>query len=141
MTPSGSQASTVPHWTQRTSTVNGFSKRAMSWAMGKQLLVPTRSLRAYGITDTEKRIANTLKFYGGLKVDVANVVWPGGTIDPWSALGFTNTTKPVNPHSDVVYIEGTAHCADMYSRAKNRAPAWALDRIEANVDSFLRGKC
>ncbi|CAK4208906.1 unnamed protein product [Aphanomyces euteiches] len=97
--------------------------------------------RAYGITDTEKRIANTLKFYGGLKVDVANVVWPGGTIDPWSALGFTNTTKPVNPHSDVVYIEGTAHCADMYSRAKNRAPAWALDRIEANVDSFLRGKC
>ncbi|KAG9403440.1 Thymus-specific serine protease [Aphanomyces cochlioides] len=94
----------------------------------------------FGITDTETRVANTLKFYGGLKVDVADVVWPGGTVDPWSALGFTNTTTPVNPQSDVVYIEGTAHCADMYSRADNLAPAWALDRIEANVKNYLSKK-
>ncbi|KAH9102796.1 hypothetical protein AeMF1_020710 [Aphanomyces euteiches] len=97
--------------------------------------------RAYGITDTEARVANTLKFYGGLKVDVANVVWPGGTVDPWSALGFTNTTKPVNPHSDVVYIEGTSHCAAMFARSTKKAPLWALDRIEVNVDNFLRGQC
>ncbi|CAK4636257.1 unnamed protein product [Aphanomyces euteiches] len=94
----------------------------------------------YGITDTEIRVAKTLKFYGGLKVNAADVLWPGGTIDPWSALGFTNTTKPVNPLSDVLYIEGTAHCADVYSRAKNRAPAWALDRVEAKVDYFLHKK-
>ncbi|CAK4635011.1 unnamed protein product [Aphanomyces euteiches] len=78
--------------------------------------------QGYDITDTEARVANALKFYGGLQVDVADVVWPGGTIDPWSALGFTNTTTPVNPRSDVVYIEGTAHCADMFSRATNQAP-------------------
>ncbi|KAH9082805.1 hypothetical protein LEN26_021101 [Aphanomyces euteiches] len=99
-----------------------------------------RSLRAFGITDTEKRVAKTLKFYGGLKVNVGDVVWPGGTIDPWSGLSFTNTTKPVNCHSDVVYMEGTAHCADMYSRADDLAPAWALDRIEANVKNFLSKK-
>ncbi|CAK4623222.1 unnamed protein product [Aphanomyces euteiches] len=96
--------------------------------------------RAFGITDTEKRVAKTLKFYGGLKVNVGDVVWPGGTIDPWSGLSFTNTTKPVNCHSDVVYMEGTAHCADMYSRADDLAPAWALDRIEANVKNFLSKK-
>ncbi|CAK4647423.1 unnamed protein product [Aphanomyces euteiches] len=96
--------------------------------------------RAFGITDTEKRVAKTLKFYGGLKVNVGDVVWPGGTIDPWCGLSFTNTTKPVNRHSDVVYMEGTAHCADMYSRADDLAPAWALDRIEANVKNFLSKK-
>ncbi|KAH9126381.1 hypothetical protein AeMF1_003195 [Aphanomyces euteiches] len=96
--------------------------------------------RAFGITDTEKRVAKTLKFYGGLKVNVGDVVWPRGTIDPWSGLSFTNTTKPVNCHSDVVYMEGTAHCADMYSRADDLAPAWALNRIEANVKNFLSKK-
>ncbi|KAF0692458.1 Aste57867_16469 [Aphanomyces stellatus] len=93
--------------------------------------------RVYGITDTDARAAATRQSYGALKINSDNTVWPNGNIDPWHALSFDNTIKPVNPTSDVVFIEGTAHCADMYSRASNIVPSSALDRIEKNVVKFL----
>ncbi|CAK4599218.1 unnamed protein product [Aphanomyces euteiches] len=95
----------------------------------------------YNITNTEDRAAATRKTYGSLQIDVANVVWPTGTIDPWSALALSNSSKPVNPRSEVVDIPGTAHCCDMFHSRYNFAPQWAHDRIEAAVVSYLHDKC
>ncbi|CAK4679810.1 unnamed protein product [Aphanomyces euteiches] len=123
--------------------ISGINSTALDTEnIDRQWFFQTCNELGYGQTTTGSNSIFGVLEYANLNAIYYEMckLWPGGTIDPWSALGFTNTTKPVNSHSDVVYIEGTAHCADMYSRAKNRAPAWALDRIEANVDSFLRGK-
>ncbi|CAO1329149.1 unnamed protein product [Diamesa hyperborea] len=50
--------------------------------------------------------------YGALKPTTTNVLYVHGSIDPWHALGLTETsfTQP----QPTIYIEGTAHCANMY---------------------------
>ncbi|KAF0692398.1 Aste57867_16523 [Aphanomyces stellatus] len=94
--------------------------------------------RVYGITDTEDRVQASLDDFGGLSINVENVVWPNGNIDPWSTLSFNNDTRvPDNDNSDAFLIDGTAHCADMYNRKLNRAPEWVHTRIENNVVKFL----
>lgn len=54
------------------------------------------------------RRTNTL--YGALKLRLERVVFPNGSIDPWHALGITTN----GTGNAAVYIQGTAHCADMY---------------------------
>merc|ERR1712137_649515 len=55
-------------------------------------------------------------------------------------MGFTNTTVPPNPESQVVYIEGTAHCGDMYSTRPTDSPElqWAHVRIAEAVEQYLQ---
>lgn len=50
--------------------------------------------------------------YGALKPTTTNVLYVHGSIDPWHALGLTETsfTQP----QPTIYIEGTAHCSNMY---------------------------
>jgi hypothetical protein len=43
-----------------------------------------------------------------------------GTIDPWHALGVTNSTPPMAQASEHnLYILGTAHCNDLYAPASS----------------------
>ncbi|KAF0694116.1 Aste57867_14983 [Aphanomyces stellatus] len=97
----------------------------------------------FGIKDGDARAAATIKTYGGLKIDVENVVFSSGTIDPWTGLSLTNATGTVNAKSQVIDIEGTSHCRDMDSREPTDSGhlVWAHQRIEAAVDGFLRNKC
>ncbi|KDO19209.1 hypothetical protein SPRG_15652 [Saprolegnia parasitica CBS 223.65] len=94
----------------------------------------------YGITDPDARIAAKKATFHGLDIDVENVIFPSGTIDPWSALAPTNSTQLKNPKSKVVYIEGTSHCADMSSpRATDSGHmVWAHQQVEAAVASYLQ---
>ncbi|XP_030372070.1 putative serine protease F56F10.1 [Scaptodrosophila lebanonensis] len=59
----------------------------------------------------EQVVAQTNKYYGALKPDTTNVLYVHGSIDPWHALGLTASKNPKTP---TIYIEGTAHCANMY---------------------------
>ncbi|KAF2906004.1 hypothetical protein ILUMI_00171 [Ignelater luminosus] len=56
------------------------------------------------------QVDNTNRYYGGLDINVTNVVFVHGSIDPWHALGLTKTR---NPKAPVIYIKGTSHCEDM----------------------------
>lgn len=56
-------------------------------------------------------INKTNKFYLGLKPNTTNVIYVHGSIDPWHALGITASDDSKLP---TIYIEGTAHCANMY---------------------------
>lgn len=50
------------------------------------------------------------RYYGGLKLPGSKIALPNGSIDPWHAMGITNIT---GTQADVIYIDGTAHIADM----------------------------
>lgn len=70
----------------------------------------------------------TNSYYGGLGIDTTYVVFPSGSLDPWSALSIIDDTPLVEnlrlPYSidTAVYIDGTAHCADMKGRSVNILP-------------------
>lgn len=49
--------------------------------------------------------------YGGYGIKISKVVFPNGSIDPWHALGIV---KDLSPDATAIYIDGTAHCANMY---------------------------
>ncbi|XP_073843072.1 putative serine protease F56F10.1 [Musca autumnalis] len=64
-------------------------------------------------------ISSTNAYYGGLKPTTTNVLYVHGSIDPWHALGLI---KPINKNTPTIYIEGTAHCANMYEPIKTDPP-------------------
>ncbi|XP_037042971.1 putative serine protease K12H4.7 [Bradysia coprophila] len=67
--------------------------------------------------------------YGALDAETTNVIYIHGSIDPWHALGLT---KAVNSQMPVIYINGTAHCANMYDPADNDLPQLKAARVEIN---------
>lgn len=57
----------------------------------------------YGIHLLERSVARTNTFYGAKDIEVSNVVFVHGYIDPWHALGITESSKPQAP---AIYING-----------------------------------
>jgi len=57
----------------------------------------------------------TNNYYGATGIYGSNIAFPTGTIDPWHAIGVTNSTDLPDDSEVSVFIVGTAHCADMYS--------------------------
>lgn len=81
----------------------------------------------------DKSIRRTNIYYGALHPDTTNVIYIHGSIDPWHALGLTNST---NPNMPTILIEGTAHCADMYAAQKDDLPQLVAAR--AKIGDFLQ---
>lgn len=77
--------------------------------------------------------------YGGLDYQGNNVVFVHGSIDPWHALGITETKEQGAP---AIYIKGTAHCAVMYPKSANDPLQLkaAREQIQQIIDSWLRLK-
>ena len=59
----------------------------------------------------KRGISLTTTEYGGLAMSVTNVVFVHGSLDPWHALGITQSLSASAP---AILIEGTAHCANLY---------------------------
>ncbi|XP_034943552.1 putative serine protease K12H4.7 [Chelonus insularis] len=64
-------------------------------------------------------VERTNILYGGLYLEVSNVVYVHGSIDPWHALGII---KSSNSEAQAIFINGTAHCANMYPASPNDLP-------------------
>ncbi|KAL8619522.1 hypothetical protein ACOMHN_011873 [Nucella lapillus] len=71
-------------------------------------------------------ITRTNTNYGGYGIKATNVVFPNGSIDPWHALGIVKT---LSPNATAIFMQGTAHCANMYPPSKSD-PA---DLVKARV--------
>ncbi|XP_028925206.1 thymus-specific serine protease [Ornithorhynchus anatinus] len=56
-------------------------------------------------------IRDTNENYGGFNITGSRIVFPNGSIDPWSALGVISDISKDLP---AAFIKGTAHCAIMY---------------------------
>jgi len=67
-----------------------------------------------------KKYAST-ETYGSRSVQGANITIPNGNMDPWHSLGVVNATgefyepAELTRSENVVFIDGTAHCRDMYA--------------------------
>jgi hypothetical protein len=77
--------------------------------------------------------------YGATSIEGTNILFPSGTIDPWHALGITNSTGTDSRSESPVYILGTAHCADMYAPSASDPPSLVQARkdIASQVDRWV----
>jgi Serine carboxypeptidase S28 len=92
----------------------------------------------YGDRFTDKTLNSAIDrtniIYGALKPATTNVLYVHGSIDPWHALGLVNTDQ--NQPQPTIYIEGTAHCANMYEPSENDFPQ--LKSAREGIKEFLK---
>ncbi|KAL6442746.1 hypothetical protein ACFW04_002671 [Cataglyphis niger] len=81
----------------------------------------------YDIDLLKSAVTRTNILYGALNLQVTNVVFVHGSVDPWHVLGITTSS---NPQAPAIYINGTAHCADMYPSSENDIPQLKEARIQ-----------
>ena len=83
-------------------------------------------------------VAATNKLYGGRAIphNASNIVFPNGSIDPWHALGVLQT---ISDSLVAIFINGTAHCANMYPPSPTDLPGLvkAREAITANIHKWL----
>lgn len=94
-------------------------------------------------------VERTNILYGALNLQVTNVVFVHGSIDPWHVLGIVQSS---NPQAPAIYIKGklnvyliifyqvlntlfnlfkgTAHCANMYPPSEGDIPQLKEARIQ-----------
>ncbi|XP_012256835.2 putative serine protease K12H4.7 [Athalia rosae] len=91
----------------------------------------------YNMHLLEAAVERTNTIYGAFDLDVSNVVFVHGSIDPWHALGIT---KSSNPRAPAIYINGTAHCANMYPKSENDPPQLteARERVGQLIGEWLK---
>jgi hypothetical protein len=95
----------------------------------------------YGVTPDQvyTAVAATNKHYGGrdgIPSNATNIVFPNGSIDPWHALGVLESPAV---SLNAIFINGTAHCANMYPPSPTDLPDLVLARkiITANIQIWL----
>ncbi|XP_017137003.1 putative serine protease F56F10.1 [Drosophila miranda] len=83
-------------------------------------------------------VSQTNKHYGALKPETTNVLYVHGSIDPWHALGLVKSSNAATP---TIFIEGTAHCANMYEPTKTDPPQLvaARNKIVKYLAKLLEG--
>ncbi|CAG06389.1 unnamed protein product [Tetraodon nigroviridis] len=70
-------------------------------------------------------VAQTNEYYGSYDIRSSRIVFPNGAIDPWHALGIT---QDITQDLPAVFIQGTAHCANMYPARNEDLPQLVLAR-------------
>ncbi|XP_076248423.1 putative serine protease K12H4.7 [Calliopsis andreniformis] len=90
----------------------------------------------YNIHLLNSGIDRTNILYGALNLKVTNVVFVHGSVDPWHVLGITESS---NSQASAIYINGTAHCANMYPSSKDDLPELKSARIQIGklIDQWL----
>lgn len=83
-------------------------------------------------------VTATNKLYGGkdnIPKNATNIVFPNGSIDPWHALGVLQSSGSLV----AIFINGTAHCANMYPPTPQDLPGLVEARaiITANIQVWL----
>ncbi|CAB3406015.1 unnamed protein product [Caenorhabditis bovis] len=89
--------------------------------------------------DVDSRVAYTNYQYGSrMFYRGNNVVLPNGGVDPWHALGLSSSYNS-NPTVVPFFINGTAHCADMYPARDQDLPGLkqAREVIDQNIAKWL----
>ncbi|XP_038049891.1 thymus-specific serine protease-like [Patiria miniata] len=104
-----------------------FSLQQCSDIYGKQ----------FNKTTLTQGIARTNTNYGAKGIRATKVIFPNGSIDPWHYLGIT---KDVSETETAVYINGTAHCANMYPALPSDPPqlVQARDTIFKAVEAWIQ---
>ncbi|XP_024883400.1 putative serine protease K12H4.7 [Temnothorax curvispinosus] len=87
----------------------------------------------YSMNLLKSAVARTNILYGALNLQVTNVVFVHGSIDPWHVLGITQSS---NQQAPAIYIKGTAHCANMYPPSEHDMPQ--LKEARMQIKSLIK---
>jgi len=86
----------------------------------------------FNVESLNELIEHTNEIYGGLSPNTTNVIYVHGSADPWHPLGLFHSNNPFEP---TIYIEGTAHCADLYEPRDTDFPQ--LKEARKKIIKFL----
>ncbi|XP_046852436.1 putative serine protease K12H4.7 [Xenia sp. Carnegie-2017] len=123
-------------WIYQTCTEFGFYQTSDSTNQPFGHLFPLKvsikqCMDIFGLNFNETEIASginrTNTNYGGLGIAGSKIVFPNGSIDPWHALGIT---KDVTAEEQAIFIQGTAHCANMYPECASDPPQLIQARMK-----------
>ncbi|XP_065208215.1 putative serine protease K12H4.7 isoform X2 [Planococcus citri] len=86
-----------------------------------------------------RTVYETNNLYGGLKINVGNIVFTHGSIDPWHSIGITPAI-PHAPNQTIIYIQGASHCEDISVPKNNTNPdvKKAQEEIANTLQSWLQ---
>ncbi|XP_060598932.1 putative serine protease K12H4.7 isoform X1 [Ruditapes philippinarum] len=92
----------------------------------------------FGGSEVIDNSEQTNRFYGGLSLPISKAVFVNGMMDPWKNAGLT-WPGPYSDVIEIILIEGTAHCADMYPPSSKDPPqlAAARSKISKTIGSWL----
>ncbi|XP_069178530.1 putative serine protease K12H4.7 [Procambarus clarkii] len=125
-------------WTYQTCTEFGFyqSSDSLNQPFGNEFPIEfftkqCEDIFGPGFTSSliDSGVQRTNTVYGGYNLKVTRVVFPNGSIDPWHALG---VTSDLSTDATAIFINGTAHCANMYPASPSDPP----QLIEAREQIF-----
>jgi len=131
-------ASGERQWTYQTCTEFGFFQSSDLDDQPFGNLFPVKfSIRecqdVYGIQFGEAFLQSRIKWtnanYGAKDIKVSKVIFVNGSIDPWHALGITKQNETTSDNA-VIFIQGTAHCANMYPDSPNDLPQLTQARAQ-----------
>lgn len=96
--------------------------------------------RVFGITNTKARFAAMNQKFGGLSINVANVIFSNGNLDGMSTLSLINGSTLANPSSKIVHMDGVSMSRDWYiDEATDSGPVvWAHKKIADYVKTILK---
>lgn len=80
----------------------------------------------FGFPNMRPNIDFTNAYYGERNLYATKLLLPNGSIDPWHALAIVDKTKYPDIHP--FFMEGTAHCADLYAPSPNDMPVLTKTR-------------
>ncbi|XP_062903367.1 thymus-specific serine protease [Mobula hypostoma] len=78
---------------------------------------------AFNHTVLADAVQHTNENYGGTNIKGSRIVFPNGSKDPWHVLSITKGHR-------AIYIQGSAHCADMYPERQSDLPQLRKARNE-----------
>ncbi|GAB0089661.1 putative serine protease F56F10.1 [Sergentomyia squamirostris] len=81
----------------------------------------------------EKSVYNVNVNYGALETKATNVIYIHGSVDPWHTLGLTESN---DVHVRTLFINGTAHCANMYEPRQEDLPQ--LREARLTIRNFIK---
>jgi len=86
-------------------------------------------------------IAATNAIYGSTNIQSSKIVFPNGSIDPWHILGVLESPCPQTEPTS--FMNGTAHCADLYPPRSSDLPELTATRaLEVTlIASWLSETC
>ncbi|VVC45214.1 Alpha/Beta hydrolase fold,Peptidase S28 [Cinara cedri] len=88
--------------------------------------------KSFNLDLLTRAVDRTNMIYGELNIKEDRTIYVQGSIDPWHALGITKT-RTNNTVS--IYIDGTAHCANMYPSTPTDPPQ--LTEARTTIKEYL----
>uniref|UniRef100_A0AAQ6IP61 Uncharacterized protein n=1 Tax=Anabas testudineus TaxID=64144 RepID=A0AAQ6IP61_ANATE len=81
------------------------------------------------------RIAFTNTYYGGDNPHMHRILYVNGGIDPWKELSVVEDRTKGGQEAQTIFIQDTAHCADMMSRRVT--DRWSLRKARQQTISMI----